>query len=483
MDQSSRPFLARLDIGAGTDASFAAKAAAAGIDLQSAQHHHRGRRPMLKTRPPASGARMFPLLVLAASVLLGALAGQTRPAARSGQPASARQGAAPGRSVVYSSIGPVLTIWALDTATATLAKRSTVTLPGFVTEATLHPSKKIIYIVWGRFQDGFQIHAQPHEHGMSAFNIDSATGNLTPHGPSVSLGKTPGYISAVTTDISGRYVLASDSDPSRISVHRLRADGTIGQEIVSPGTLDFGIHAHQIRIDPSNQTVVLPCRGDSVNGTELPGSLRLFAFKDGILTARQSIGPGNGFDFNARHMDFHPSGQWEYFTTERQNKLLVYERKHDGSLGQQLYSKDTLARPSTVSPGQIAGTVHVHPNGRFVYVANRASSTTVVNGARVWAGGENSLAVFSINPSTGEPTLIQHMDTRGLHPRTFALDPSSRVIVAANNLSLPTREGTDIPASLSTYRIGSDGKLEFVRKYDVDLNDSQQFWAGIVPLR
>jgi hypothetical protein len=51
--------------------------------------------------------------------------------------------------------------------------------------------------------------------------------------------------------------LASDSDPSRISVHRLMADGTIGQEIVSPGKLDFGIHAHQIRMDPSNQTVVL----------------------------------------------------------------------------------------------------------------------------------------------------------------------------------------------------------------------------------
>ena len=74
------------------------------------------------------------------------------------------------------------------------------------------------------------------------------------------------------------------------------------------------------------------------------------------------------------------------------------------------------------------------------------------------------------------------MDTRGIHPRTFALDPTSRVIVAANTNSLPTREGTVIPASLSTYRIGADGKLEFVRKYDVDLNSSQQFWMGIVPL-
>jgi 6-phosphogluconolactonase (cycloisomerase 2 family) len=420
--------------------------------------------------------------VLAALVVLAAIAGQTRPSAFVGQAAAARQAAAPARSVVYSSVGAVLTIWDLDTDAATLTKRNTVTLPGFITEATLHPSKKIIYIAWGRFDGGFQIHSQPHEHGLSAFLIDSATGALTPHGPSVSLGNSPGYISAVVTDIPGRHVLSSDSDPSRIIVHRLMADGMIGQEVVSPGKLDFGIHAHQIRMDPSNQTVVLPCRGDSVNGTELPGSLKLFAFKDGILTERQSIGPGNGFDFNARHMDFHPSGKWDYFTTERQNKMLVYERKQDGSLGRQLYSKDTLSKRGAVSPGQIAGTVHVHPNGRFVYVANRGSGTTVVNGKRVWAGGENSIAVFSISQSTGEPTLIQNIDTRGLHPRTFALDPSSRVIVAANNNSLPTREGTVIPASLSTYRIGPDGKLEFVRKYDVDLNNSQQFWAGIIPL-
>jgi 6-phosphogluconolactonase (cycloisomerase 2 family) len=214
----------------------------------------------------------------------------------------------------------------------------------------------------------------------------------------------------------------------------------------------------------------------------LPGSLKLFGFKDGILTERQSIGPGGGFDFNPRHMDFHPSGKWDYFTTEGQNKMLVYERMQDGSLGKQLYSKDTLSKPGTVPTQQIAGTVHVHPNGRAVYVANRASGSTMVDGKRVWAGGENSIAVFSVNQSTGEPTLVQNMDTRGLHPRTFALDPSSRVLVAANSASMPTREGTVIPAGLSTFRIGADGKLEFVRKYDVDLNNSQQFWMGIVPL-
>jgi 6-phosphogluconolactonase (cycloisomerase 2 family) len=64
----------------------------------------------------------------------------------------------------------------------------------------------------------------------------------------------------------------------------------------------------------------------------------------------------------------------------------------------------------------------LHPSGRFVYVGNRASATTDVQGTPVSIGGENTIAVFSINQETGEPTLIQTADTRGFHPRTFAID-------------------------------------------------------------
>jgi 6-phosphogluconolactonase (cycloisomerase 2 family) len=116
-----------------------------------------------------------------------------------------------------------------------------------------------------------------------------------------------------------------------------------------------------------------------------------------------------------------------------------------------------------------------------VYVANRASGR-IAGGDRVFAGGENAIAVFSIDQHTGEPTLIQNMDTRGIHPRTFALDPTNSILVAANTNSLPTQEGTIIPASLAVYRINPDGRLEFARKYDVPLNGSQQFWMGIIPL-
>ena len=47
---------------------------------------------------------------------------------------------------------------------------------------------------------------------------------------------------------------------------------------------------------------------------------------------------------------------------------------------------------------------------------------------------------------------------------------------------LPLDDGT-LPAGITTYRIAGDGTLGFVRKYDVDTGNFQQFWSGMVTLR
>ncbi len=104
----------------------------------------------------------------------------------------------------------------------------------------------------------------------------------------------------------------------------------------------------------------------------------------------------------------------------------------------------------------------------------------------MFAGGENSIAVYSINQETGEPTLIQNADTRGVHPRTFAIDPSGRILVVANMQQVLVRDKEEVrwlPAVLSVFRIGSDGKLGFVRKYDQDTSGGRSlFWTGMVGL-
>ena len=77
------------------------------------------------------------------------------------------------------------------------------------------------------------------------------------------------------------------------------------------------------------------------------------------------------------------------------------------------------------------------------------------------------------------------MDTHGFHPRTFSIDPTGRMLVVANLLELPVRDGENIrvqPATLSTYRIGGDGNLSFVRSYDVETKGLTQWWSGFIRL-
>ena len=206
-----------------------------------------------------------------------------------------------------------------------------------------------------------------------------------------------------------------------------------------------------------------------------------------MLTNRQSIAPGGGFNFQVRHLDFHPSGRWDFVTLERQNKLFVFKRSPDGTLGDApLFMKDPLAEPPNGKRGQAVSTIHVHPNGRFVYVANRAGGMTDFEGKRVFAGGDNSIAVFSINQETGEPTLIQNADTHGFGLRTFSLDASGKILVVANQSAVPTRTGQGVSvvaAGLSVFRVGDDGKLDFVHKYDIETSNTKPlFWTGFVSL-
>jgi 6-phosphogluconolactonase (cycloisomerase 2 family) len=175
-----------------------------------------------------------------------------------------------------------------------------------------------------------------------------------------------------------------------------------------------------------------------------------------------------------------------FVSVERQNQLYVYKLQPDNFLAPDpMFIKTTLADPGNVRPGQAAGAIHLHPTGRFVYVTNRNSGVVDFEGTKVSNGGENNIAVFAIDQATGEPTLLQHSAARTIHLRTFSIDPSGRLLVAASILPMAVRDGntvTTLAAGLSVYRIGSDSTLDLVRKYDVDTGKFMQFWSGMVTL-
>jgi hypothetical protein len=129
------------------------------------------------------------------------------------------------------------------------------------------------------------------------------------------------------------------------------------------------------------------------------------------------------------------------------------------------------------------------PTGKFLYVANRGTRQKREGEKRIYAGGENSIAVFAINPTTGEPTLIQNADTHGIGARTFALDPSGRILIATNTVEMIVRKGSDerlVKPNLTVFRVGADGKLTFLDEYLTPADDFgqpiSQHWVGITSL-
>src|SRR5437899_3371121 len=340
------------------------------------------------------------------SLVAGSIAA---PGWSSAQPAS-------NKVALYANVGADLTHYDVDVAGAELIKRATVTLPAAVQYTWPHASRRYLYVATSSSAPGYGTAGT--EHHVTAFSIDPASGALTPHGAPIRLPTRPIHIS---TDIPSEYLLLSSNNPSAVRVYRINKDFTPGEEVTQPAPIDAGIFAHQVRTTPDNRLAILVTRGNEGTPTkaEDPGALKVFNYKDGVLTNEVSIAPNGGKEFGPRHLDFHPTKPWMYVSIETQNKMYMF-RIENGRINPEIaYRAETLAEPNNIRARQAAGTVHVHPDGRFVYGANRAQDTIELQGSEVFKGGENSIVAHSINQSTGEPTPIQHIETQGIHPRTL----------------------------------------------------------------
>jgi len=397
------------------------------------------------------------------------------------------------KSTFYSGVGNELTHYEVDASAATLAKRGSVKMPGGIQYAWPHPSKKFLYVTSSTGGPGFNPGPgfPANQHKLAAFRIGPA-GELTEHGDMVTLKWRPIHSSV---DIAGEYVLVAYNFPAGISVHKIKGDGTIGDEVSQPDNLEKGIYFHQVRATPGNKTILVVARGNNPEGNkpEDPGSLHVYGFKKGVLSNLRKISPNGGYGFGPRHLDIPPTSPLVYVSIERQNPLIVSKLTPDGDLvPESLFTKATLADPAHKFAIQSAGPIHIHPNGRFVYLGNRSGVTgsvvpgvEEVDGKKVFSGGESNIAVFAIDSKSGEPNAIQHADIQAAHPRTFSLDASGKLLVAGSLAPTAVREGgkvVAIPAGLSVFRVGPDGKLDFVRKYDLDVGAYTQWWSGMVAL-
>src|SRR5262245_49360344 len=99
-----------------------------------------------------------------------------------------------GKTVFYASVGPDLTLYDIDLDAATLTRRSTVTLPANVHYAWPHPSRRYLYVATSNGGTGTS-GIVGDRHYLNAFRVDSASGGLTAHGPSIPLDTRPIHLS------------------------------------------------------------------------------------------------------------------------------------------------------------------------------------------------------------------------------------------------------------------------------------------------
>jgi len=275
-------------------------------------------------------------------------------------------------------------------------------------------------------------HGQANSGGVSAFAVNPTSGALTLLDQQPSLGASPCYISL---DHTGKNALVANYAGGSVSLLPLRPDGQLAppaatdqhQPPLGPHKNQDHAHAHCFITAPDNRYAFAVDLGtDKVYGYQLDatgGQLR--PLPGPAFVAQPGAGP--------RHLTFHPEGHWAYLENELNSTVTALAYDAQAGTFREIQTLSTL--PAGFTGENSGADVHVSPDGRFLYTSNR---------------GDNSLAVFSIAPADGRLSLVQHVSTQGQTPRNFALDPSGRLLLVANQNS----------DNIFTYRVNKQsGKL------------------------
>jgi 6-phosphogluconolactonase len=249
---------------------------------------------------------------------------------------------------------------------------------------------------------------------VSAFSIDSETGELTYLNTRSTRGTGPCYVSV---DKTGRYVLVANYSGGSVCVLPIQDNGKLGDATdfvqhqgssVNPRRQE-GPHAHSIIVGPSNRYAfaadlgldkIMIYKFDSTEGKLEPNDEPWAKIKAGA-------GP--------RHFTFHPSGRYAYLINELDNTLVAFS--YDETRGTLKELQTAPALPEDFAGTSYCADVHVAPSGKFVYGSNR---------------GHDSIVIYEIAEASGELTYVDHEPTHGKIPRNFAIDPTGTFLLAAN---------------------------------------------------
>ena len=281
--------------------------------------------------------------------------------------------------------------------------------PSFI---ALHPNGRVLYAVNEVMERGGIATGS-----LRAFAIAGDAGELTLLDEQLSEGSAPCYVSL---DAAGRVALVANYMGGNVAVLPIQPDGSLASASHVVQHIGTGpdaarqeaAHAHCAMVDPSNRFVLAADLGvDRVLVYRLDaeaGSLRHLETADAVMR------PGSG----PRHLAFHPTRPLVYVANELDSTVTTLSFDSPSGKLSALDTRSTL--PSGWTGTNYPADIHVASSGRSLYVSNR---------------GHNSIAVFRLAESTGVPTFEQATSTEGDWPRNFALDPTERWLLVANQRS------------------------------------------------
>lgn len=291
-----------------------------------------------------------------------------------------------------------------------LAKQADLTSPGSPSVMAVSPDRQTLYV-------GHR--AQP---SIASYRIDPANGGL-------SLLSTAAQADAPTflaPDRTGRYMLCAYYQGGYAAVHPIAADGSV--KVPAVDKQETAIGAHAIATDPSNRFAFVPHIArvqDNVleppKNIPGPNEIRQFRFDaaTGRLSPNTPARVEQGEMVGPRHYIHHPSLDVVYFSNEQGCSVTAY--RLDATTGT-LSAVQTLSTlPAGHGERTTCSQIHLTPSGRFLYVGNRAATSS-------------SIAGFAVNPGTGQLTALGHATTEAV-PSAFCLDAAGRFLFAAGTAS------------------------------------------------
>jgi 6-phosphogluconolactonase len=256
--------------------------------------------------------------------------------------------------------------------------------------------------------------AELKEGAVSAYQRDPATGTLEQLNAQATGGEHPCHLSLDTT---GRFLLAVNYTGGNVAVFPVAEDGSL--EPASQVLAHEGSSLNPERQAEPHPHMILPSPdGRFVYVTDL-GTDQIVCYR---------LDPENGELIDVAYTDVTPGMGPRHFAFSPDERTMVVIGELDSTLNSFAVEDDgTLTAISTVSiiPADFTGNTscaHVlfSSDGRFVYGSNR---------------GHDSIAVASFGAESRRLEIVEIVPTGGKEPRNFALDPTGRWLLAANQYS------------------------------------------------